>query len=568
MRSQRWRLYGLQCCRDVWTYQQLEAKEDRMAKLLFIPQDTPDGSTGPKNRPLISAHTLKHNRKLTCQARHRNNGTARPRSLMPRGKPPLPDTRNPKPFSRRIEAEIVSVAARTSESANDSTSLRSDSTQTRGVALLLVKAPRGPIICGQDREDVQSIGQWYFLNQLHETQVSYFRHAQDHWTTGLWEMALANQAMLASLVALASYREVALARGRFESSYIELKGRAISQIGKTLNRRHDRTDPLTLVAIALLAYLDVRDSHLDAARLHLLAVCNLVDITEMPAYAWLYCVWVDLRFALLIKQPPILPYHIPSSFQQSRSCRPSDELRATQRASLNVANCPQTISFDHHTAFDIFNKLHHLCMCSDQLGKSKVPPFGQIYDLEYALRVIQSQVSKEESQCHTFAAVELTILAAQLHVWMACRFWTPQRRESHLAFLSRASSIFDSFSDISLRWTDFATLESLLWILFTTVAMMRIYGEANLTPMLDLLYSTLRTLGIHHHQELAAELHEWPWISDWHPSQIVHVWTLLTERFDDLVVAMPDALNTANPTLPDEPPQRLFLGGLEYFHSP
>lgn len=539
-----------------------------MTELLFIPQNTPDGSTGPKSRPLISAHTLKHNRKLTCQARLQGNSTVRFRSLIPRGKPPVQGTRCPKPFSRKIEAGILSVAPRTLEPANNSTCPHRDSMQTRDGASLLVKTPRGPIICGQDGEDVQSIGQWYFQNQLHDTQASYFRHAQNHWTTGLWEMALANQAMLASVVALASYREVALARGRFESSYIELKGRAISKIGKTLNRRHDRTNPLTLVAIALLAYLDVRDSHLDAARLHLLALCNLVDITEMPAYAWLYCVWVDLRFALLMKQPPILPYHVPTSFQQSHPCRPSDELRASQRASINVANCPQTTSFDHHTAFDIFNKLHNLCICSDQLGKSNNPPFGQIYDLEYALRVIQSRVSKDDSQCHTAAAVELTILAAQLHVWMACRFWTPQRRESHLAFLSRASTIFDAFVDIPSRWTEFATLESLLWILFTTVAMMRIYGEANLVPMLDLLHSALITLRIHHHQELAAELREWPWISDWHPSQIIHVWTLLTERFDDLVVALPDTLNTANPTLPDEPPRRLFLGGLEYFHSP
>ena len=85
--------------------------------------------------------------------------------------------------------------------------------------------------------------------------------------------------MFTSIVALASYREVSLARGIPRTSYIELKGRTISQIGKDLGRRHARTDPLTLVAIVVLAYLDIRDAHFEAARVHLLAFCNLVNIT-------------------------------------------------------------------------------------------------------------------------------------------------------------------------------------------------------------------------------------------------------------------------------------------------
>lgn len=431
---------------------------------------------------------------------------------------------------------------------------------------MLVTTPKGPIFCGQNGEDVQSIGQWYFLHRLPGAHVSHFRHAQDHWTTGLWEMAQDNPSMFAGLVAMASYRDVSLGRRRFESSYLELKGRTISQINKDLSRGRAKTDSLTLVAITLLAYMDVRDLHFDAARTHLVAFSNLVDITEMPAYAWLYCAWTDLRFALLTGERPILPYHIPTSLQQSRSFKSAINSRTIQRASANVADCPQTEAFDHHTAFDLFNKLHTLCSFSEQFGKSDSLPFGQIYDLEYALRVIQSQISREGPQCHIAAAAELTILAAQLHVWMACRFWTPQRRETHLAFMSRAALIFDTFDDISARWTGTANIKSLLWIIFTMAAMMRIYGDANFTPMLDLLHSVLVTLGISCYEDFSATLAEWPWIGDWHPLQTVHVWTLLTDRFDDLAVVASNANSVAAPILPSEPPQRLFLGGLEFFH--
>lgn len=431
---------------------------------------------------------------------------------------------------------------------------------------MLAVTPKGPIIRGQNGEDVQSIGQWYFFSQLPKTHVSHFRHAQKYWTTGLWEMAQDNSSMFAGLVAMASYRDVSMGTRHFESSYLQLKGQTINRISKDLSRRQAKTHSLTLVTIILLAYMDVRDLHFDAARTHLLAFCNLVDITELSAYAWLYCAWVDLRYALLTGDRPILPYHIPVSLQQSRSfLAPSS--RTIQRASSNAANCPQTEAFNHHTAFDLFNKLHTLCSFHNQIGDSDSPPFGQIYDLEYTLRVIQSQISKDRSQNHSTAAAELTILTAQLHVWMACRFWTPQRRETHLAFMLRAASIFDTFDDILARWSGIANMESLLWIIFTMAAMMRIYGDTSFTPRLDLLYWVSATLKIRCHEDFAAKLAEWPWTGDWHTLQTEQIWTLLTDRFDDLRVVPPNANNIAAPILPSEPPQRLFLGGLEFFHN-
>jgi hypothetical protein len=535
-----------------------------MAQLLFILHDSPSGRTGARNKTLISAHTLEHNRKLKYRVKLSVSAKARQLPLESREKSRKEQESD---FRASERGSCHSPVSEILEQAANITLPRVDLVQGPDDSLVLAVAPSGPIICGRNWEDIESIGQWYFLSQLHGTHASHFRHAHNHFTKRLWEFAQLNQAMFASVVALASYREVSLARGIPRTSYIELKGRTIRQIGKDLSRGHARTDPLTLVAIVVLAYMDLRDAHFEAARVHLLAFRNLVNITEIPAYAWLYCAWIDLRFALLTGQPPVLPHHIPVSFRQTHSCRVSANLRTSQRASSNVANCPQTTSSNHHVAFDLFNRLHSLCLYSGQHEKSDDPPFGQIYDLEYALRTIQSEVAKEkEPPCHTAAAAELTILAVQLHVWMVCRFWTPQRRESHLAFTLRASSILDECGGALVQCTDIKNMDSLLWILFTVVAMMRIYGDCNLTLMLNLLRSVVTVLGIHRHRDFTARLAQWPWIGGWHPLQTVHVWTMLTERSDDLAAAAPDAHHLAAPTVSSEPPQRLFLGGLEFFY--
>jgi hypothetical protein len=536
-----------------------------MAGLVFISHDTPDGRTGARNRAIISAHTLGLNRKLKNNAGSSADDKARTLTIMARKKPQDQRKRKLGTCIMGSEGQALSTAAGTSKRATDGVTLRVDAMQKSDELFMIPTASIGPIIRGQDGEDVQSIGRWYFLNQLHGAHASSFCHAQSYWTNGLWEMARTNKPLFAGIAALAAYRDVALATTYPESSYIELKGRTMFHVGRNLSERHTKTDPLTMVAIALLAYMDIRDAQFDTARLHLLAVRNLVDISEMTANAWLACSWVDLRYALLTGQPPILPYYIPPPFRRNYSCCVSANFQTVQRASSNVANCPKTDYLDHHTSFDIFNRLHALCLCSDQLENSKCPPFGQIYDLEYALRVIHSGISKGELQCHTTAAAELIILAAQLHVWMACRFWTPQRQESHLALVSRASSVLDAFSGILVRWTELASVDSLLWTVFTMVATMRIYGDTKLMRMLHHLHSTLTTLGIYGHEEFSAKLNEWPWIGDWHPVQIVHVWAMLTEHFDDFAVSVPSTHDIAVPT--GKPPQRLFLGGLEYFNS-
>jgi hypothetical protein len=99
------------------------------------------------------------------------------------------------------------------------------------------------------------------------------------------------------------------------------------------------------------------------------------------------------------------------------------------------------------------------------------------------------------------------------------------------------------------------------------IAMMRIYGDANLMCALDLLHSTLATLGISSCEGFSATLTEWPWISDWHPVQLVHVWTMLTGRFDDLMVMVPNTCHVAVQVAPSRPPQRFFLGRLEFFNT-
>jgi hypothetical protein len=539
--------------------------EDGMAELLFISHETPDGRTGVLNRALINAHTLKRNRKLRIRHRVQIDEEPHLSVLVASGKLPGQLRDEARTYDRNSRDGIIADGATTLGKVNDAATL-----QLAPVRLLnpspMVAMPTGPIILGQDGEDIHNICKWYFLNQLHERNASSFRHVHDHWTNGLWEMARVNQPMFAAIAAFAFYKEIALSKTSSCSVYIKQKGRTMSQISKGLSRWYEMPDPLTLVAVALLAYMDVRDSHFDNARTHLRAVCNLMNMADTPTYVWLYCVWIDLRYALLTARLPILPYYIPTSLRGDLH-QPSDNTQIVQRASRNVSNCLQTTFFDYQIACELFKKLHTLCLCSDRLRDSETPPFGQIYDLEYSLRAIQSHAFQENLPCLVIAGVELTVWAAQLHVWMACRFWTPQRRETHLALVSRARVILDAFGDAMTTWAGSVNAESLLWVLFTMIATARINGHAHEARMLDLLHAILNRLGLRCRDDFSAKLREWPWLDDWHPTQITYIWTMLTERFDVLAVEVSNSCGATAPLVAKESERRLFLGGLEYFDS-
>jgi hypothetical protein len=525
-----------------------------MPKLVFVSHEAADGRHSRAKKALIHAHTLQHNRRKS--KRLPPSSTAEPQLF--------------KDLSDRTASGDKRLDVVVPEEDPETDDRISSSVVHLGHVSLpysyhsTISAPIGMTILGPNGEDVQSIGQWYFHSQLDGARSFHFDHAQTHWTNALWDSARANKPMFAAIGAFALHKEVTLAKRPSNFAYLEQKGRTIWHISNDLRQSHCASDPLTVVAVALLAYMDVRDGNFAAAKTHLEAVRNLVCISEMPAYAWLHCAWVDLRHALLTGQAPIIPHHIPPALRRDTSNRSPQNARL---ASENVAHCPQASFFTHEIAFDLFDRLHALYRQPNKFGAPEIPPFGQIYDLEYSLRTIQSQVSEKASRKHSAPAVELVLLTIQLHLWMACRFWTPQRQESHVAVVSRACSILDTFQNITARWYDFGSAESLLWVLFTMAASVPGHAHSYRERLLSLLRPVLSLMDIQCHEDFAEQLHRWPWVEDWHPTHTQVVWSALSAIIEEVAEQQPHSQIIATPGTPPRSEERLFLGGLEFYNG-
>jgi hypothetical protein len=427
-------------------------------------------------------------------------------------------------------------------------------------------APSRNLLLGKNGEDVQEICQWYFACQLPEEDREFFKSVQENWVKNIWDMGRDSESMFSVLGAFALHKKAILAGSPAKLQYYEQKGRIIQNIVADIKQSSDGPDPTTVVAMATLAYLDIRDNQFEDAGKHLRAVRNFIDMSNMSSSGWLYCAWADIRQALFTTTEPCLPFYVPLKFRELHHTPSFPKREAVRMGAVNASQCPRSPIFTLEMASDLFRKLHALCYCSDVPAPSGTPPFGQVYALEYGLRVVQARTKHSESDVFT-SPIMLVTSAIQLHVWMAARFHTPQARETHLRLITVAVEVLDSFEDMVTQWYIAVGLESLIWVLFTLVASLRAQELPQTTKVLGLLYQSLRKACINCCGDFEARLKHWPWLADWHPVQIGIVWEMLCARYPDLVlrVARLDILERHQD--PNKALHRSFIGGLEFYNS-
>lgn len=309
-------------------------------------------------------------------------------------------------------------------------------------------------------------------------------------------------------------------------------------------------------AICALASCSVRESELLTGTAHLVAVKSMWPKNYDSLVCWAYVWLVDLRLALLASARPILEYDIPQEFNELHlQHRPVQPVRpdAVRLASL----CPSMkTTFDSPRVEGLFSRLLGLCsvsesleaaatlprveglfsrlldLCSvtENLGATATLPLFLLYEIEYELRVVHASVL-DNAPSPTRVCIELVVVAVQLSVWIAARFFAPLTEQAESTVLRRANHLLGSVSPIELlqTWTSSAQAEavSLLWVLaiFTSCSLA---DSEVMVGFPELAYVT-DYLCIESEREFLRALQQWPPQKTWNGSQYSVVWAKLTK---------------------------------------
>lgn len=429
-----------------------------------------------------------------------------------------------------------------------------------------------------------------YHQQLIDASGTRYAAAAYRWVDLLWNVARSHEILFHGIVVFARYKKSTCACLK---TFLDCKNRILRLISGRIQDPSDSTyhDGRTLVAIALLAYTDMRDGDFDAAETHLRALPLLSPAEAWTPYEWVYIAWIDLRLALLRGQRPTLPYYIPTAFRESSPMLSQHSAPARKLALSNVKHS-LTQGHDHaftDVCFHMFSSLHEIGLAWDQLQQSGEIPFGTLYGLEYSLRIMQNEIRASEDNDRNGHVKELILLCLQLQTWILARYWTPQRQETYLIVLSRALMLLqslaspscsqradsDSNEDLEQPLKNVLDPTCILWMSFTLAGIAIEFGHPSQVLGLELLGRTAKSLQVKNHSDLLRRLQKWPWLEKWHKAKMVLLWPRLhlllglpVQRWQkvsgeaasvgghDAAVAVP---------LEKPPVSMSFFGGLEFY---
>lgn len=323
-------------------------------------------------------------------------------------------------------------------------------------------------LCPHESGNALEICQWYFLHRLPDKDVDLFDVIQTYWVKGLWDQGLTSPSVFAAVGALVLQKKSIIIGRHANCQYYEQKLFAIRSVATELRQNSVKTNSIVVLAIALLAVLEMHEAESEAGEKHLNAVSKLFDLSSMPLQNWLYCAWIDLRYALANAQEPTLRFCVPESLRGVHPVIAPRQAEFIRMGTVNASKCPHTSLAAMEATSDLFCKLHALCWCSEMLSSTEMPPFGQIYVLEYSLRLAYAQAVRRAST-RNLSLEALVVSAMQEHIWLATRFWIPQSDEMHHHLVTEACAMIEGFDDMVAQWSVCADLQSLLWVLYTLV---------------------------------------------------------------------------------------------------
>ncbi|GAB7327326.1 hypothetical protein MBLNU13_g11203t1 [Cladosporium sp. NU13] len=393
-----------------------------------------------------------------------------------------------------------------------------------------VKQHLGPL--DQQSNDT---AKWWFYCPEQRSQL--WDVAKHHWGAAAWDIARTSN-LFYNCLELYAWRKRAHLTGQVDR-YVRQQTLLIRKIGTQIQTQGSgrNFEPLTLVAIGILAYVSLLDSNLDAAGIHLHAIKRLDPFKHFERFQheWLYVIWVDLRYALLLRIPPVLAYFIPLAFRNGLQGTDDEcELSARKSASRNSGLSPHSSDFDSVESYSIFLKLHRLYREYAVSRFAENPPYGLIYDLEYRLRTLDAQEhhADDPGMITSVDCVELLLVVVQLHVWIMCRYCAPVSSYTRRHVLLQALRLLAKAPAPVLvaKWQSIADMSSLLWVLATLTACsleVPIDNDATISTAFQYALGTSKTLTF---DELCSEMRQWPWDDEWHSSKMRAVWEAIGAR--------------------------------------
>ena len=363
---------------------------------------------------------------------------------------------------------------------------------------------------------VDHLATWHFhrpinRNNIWESKVLWLDKVDSHFRRGLWSIALTSTPLFHILLCIAEMKRSVLTGDRNQIKYFEHKIAAMRAISEGVSRLSylpqfsglslpsksskvyqpprtmftnklaaDDTSGLSetstdtfVMLVAIQVNLALGDKEYDAAKTHMRCVHDLVTkaggLQTFGYTQWRHTIWNDLKLASALLERPMLEFGI--RLESQHAYFPADVNSQAHRLSLEtVRMIPTSPKLNSEMAYDLFNRLHQLCLGFDTTLHEEAHFFAvenALYSIVYQLCNAIAD-SQGDSQC---TPIDMLILGAQLSTWTCMPSLVNMRALFNTVINTIQSKLVYRLwnglkPDLILSWEADAKLDSLLWVLF------------------------------------------------------------------------------------------------------
>jgi hypothetical protein len=160
-------------------------------------------------------------------------------------------------------------------------------------------------------DDFSIIGNWYLADSTNVQASDPRAEVHRLWGLALWDMAKSDATLFGCVALLTLHKRQSIASRFDKVLYLDHKQQVYESLCKPVASSGGNVAGNTALAIALLAFAEVREGNFEVGRKHINAVAAMDCIYQLDEVQWRLVVWCDLRYAMETATLPILHYYLP-----------------------------------------------------------------------------------------------------------------------------------------------------------------------------------------------------------------------------------------------------------------
>jgi hypothetical protein len=375
-------------------------------------------------------------------------------------------------------------------------------------------------------DDFSVIGNWYLADSTDIPASDPRAEVHRLWGLALWDMAKSDATLFGCVAMLTLHKRQSIASRFDKVLYLDHKQHVYENLCKSVASSGGNIASNMALAIALLAFAEVREGNFADGRRHIRAIAAMDCVCQLDEVQWRLVVWCDLRYAMKTATLPTLRYYLPPSLTEALTHIDAAIIVEARRSALgNWRHLKKHPELDESIWFQMFISLHIISiLANSRTSVIQNARLATAYEAEYQAHTIAANLETQTEPRETRVIEALLVVACQLHILATTSSFAPSTVEVRETLLSKARSGLTKLNIGQDAEHSRTHDPALLWALSTFATHSMDGGFEHSQLFIEIVAAVVDTKRLPSKCAFERLLRAWPWTDTWHTIKVPTLW--------------------------------------------